>query len=167
MPNRFTIPGWQADHQAKQAQAERDWYYSRREVPGPTYQMEPPGVYGDRHAGEPHPHGVPPEYDRPPLIDLLPSAPRTLAVSQEVEHGQESRDEEFWRSIQQAADLGRMHKRYGLSPEVALGPWVYRDRRISGRRHRPTFNGDDEAGIPYPPAPHGSEIPYEKYLRGW
>jgi hypothetical protein len=182
MPNTFMIPGWdiqanaepsahwQSDHGAKQSRADRDGYYSRREVPGATYQIDPPRPDDDRHAGDPmrRPHGVPSEYDRPSMVDLLPAGPRALPLTQDIEAGpDESREEEFWRGIQQAADLGTMHRITGLGPDTGLRPWVFRDRRVSGRRHRPTFNGDDEAGIPYRPATAPADIPPERFLRGW
>src|SRR5215469_16913263 len=139
----FTVPSWGGEDDVRKLQgAERDAHYSRQEVPGPTYEL----VMSDQHhEGEPRPHGVPPDFDRPSLVDLLPSAPRTLSVSQRVEHGpQEDRDEAFWLGVEQAGDLGELHAFAGLGPETGLRPWVFRDRRIAGRRHRPTFDGDDE-----------------------
>jgi hypothetical protein len=147
--------------------AERDGYYSRGELPGPTYEIR---ESTQTQEGDPYnrPYGVLPEFDRPSLVDLLPAAPRTLPVSQDVEHGPEQdRDEAFWLGIRQASDLGTMHRITGLGPDTGLRPWVFRDRRVSGRRHRPTFNGDDEASIPYPPAPAPADLPFEKFIRGY
>jgi hypothetical protein len=119
------------DHVAKQARADTDAAFSRREVPGPTYRLE---MSLQRQEGDPQQQHLvlrePPEFDRPSLIDLLPSAQRTLSVSQRVEHGpEESRDRASWLGIQQAADLGTMHRRFGLGPETGLRPWIFRSRR--------------------------------------
>jgi hypothetical protein len=164
----FTVPSWDDDDEddvRKLRGAERDGYYSRREAPGATYQIE---QSEQRQGGEPRPHGVPPEFDRPSLVDLLPAAPRTLSVSQDIEHGlEQGRDESFWLGVEQAGDLGELHAFAGLGPEVGLRPWVFRDRRIAGRRHRPTFDGDDEASIPYDTKGWQADLPLEKFVRGY
>jgi len=162
----FDVPGLQdRDDRRKVKGADREAAFSRREVHGPSYEVvESEG----RHQGEPRPHGVPPDYDRPSLIDLLPAAPRALSVSQDVERGpQEDRDDAFWLGVEQAGDLGELHAFAGLGPEVGLRPWVFRDRRIAGRRHRPTFDGDDEASIPYDTKGWQADLPLEKFVRGF
>jgi hypothetical protein len=110
---------------------------------------------------------VPAPYDRPSVIDLLPAAPRVLPVSQEIERGpEEDRGEMFWRGIQQSMDVGRMHGMCGIGPEKALDPWIYRDRRLSGRRHRPGWEDDEGPQEPYTPSFHGADFPPESYVTG-
>ena len=97
------------------------------EVHGATYSVTP--LSGDdRHAGDPTPHGVPPEYSRPrSVLDLIVAgAPRALPVTQEIPHGpDQSRSAEFDAALQEAADLGAYHGAIG-----------FYDRRYEGRRHR-------------------------------
>jgi hypothetical protein len=103
---------------------------ARHEVHGAVYAVTP--LSGeDRHAGDPTPHGVPPEYAHP--LDLasliIEGAPRALPVTQEIEHGQQrSRAEEFDDAAIEAAELGAWHATLG-----------YYDRRYEGRRHRSGF----------------------------
>jgi hypothetical protein len=95
------------------------------------------------------PHGVPPGL-RPSLIEIIAGAPRVLPVTQAIGHGsEESRAEAFIQGIRQANDLGSMHASFGLGEEKGLGPWHYRERRREGRRHRPTWDGDEVPQEPY------------------
>jgi hypothetical protein len=163
--------------QGQHSRADIDNYYTRREQHGPIYQVVPSR---QRQEGDPtwRARGVPP--DAPPsLVELLMTAPRALPVPQTIEHGpEESRIAAFndaeqeqyaraYRGFEQVLSLADMHHHAGLGRDTGLGPWKFNDRRRQGRRIRPTFNGDDQASVPYPPAPHGSEIPFERFLRGF
>jgi hypothetical protein len=164
---RIPIPGpGTTAHPRNLKGAERDGYDARREVHGATHEILPSlqRQEGDASYGQ---HGVPEEFDRPSMVDLLPSAPRMLPVSQDVEHGPaEDRDAAFWLAIQQAHDLGAMHGACGLGLEVALGPSVFRDRRFWGRRHRPGFD-DAEASQPYAPADAPADMEWIRFVRGY
>jgi hypothetical protein len=88
-------------------------------------------------------------------------------VSQAIEHGpEESREDEFWRGVQQAIDLGTMHRITGLG-KIGLRPYVYEERRTSGRRYRAAFGDDDEPQEPSPPALAPADMPPEKFIRGY
>jgi hypothetical protein len=104
-----------------------------------------------------------PGYEHPQRLgsDLLqPGGPRVMPVSQKIQHGPEqSRSEAFELDRQTAAAV--LYTAYGL-----LG---WRDRRIEGRRHRPTdliaeLDGPQE---PYPQALPPAEMPIEKFIQGW
>jgi hypothetical protein len=56
-----------------------------------------------------------------------------------------------------------MRRFAGLRADVGF----YRDRRILGRRHRPTFTGDDEGYIPYNNRGWQADTPIERFQRGW
>jgi hypothetical protein len=177
-----------ADHRAKQAQADRDGYYSRREVPGPTYQIEPPRPYDDRHAGDPMRQIIlaePPVYDHPEPLgpDVLdPGGPRILPVNQSVSYGpQESREAEFAQGQQDPLkgppyfledfDDQFEHDIRGIAHDRALYDAYagFVDRRQEGRRHRPIDNVTELLGQqrPYPPAPAPADLPLDRFLRGW
>jgi hypothetical protein len=101
------------------------------------------------------------------LVHIIAGGPRTLPVSQDIEHGpEESRSESFNKGLGQVYDLGAMHWRHGLGPEAGLGPWVFRDRRMTGRRYRTAYNGE-EPQQPPAPAPTPADLPIEKFQRGW
>jgi hypothetical protein len=180
----FDIPRLEERDRQTLYGADRDWYYRQEEVPGPTYQIE---LSDQRQEGDPqrHPHGVP--ADLPPSkVQIIDDSVRALPVTQRIPRFPEkSRRREFTqgedeeddgltdfergdaRALQQVIDMGHMHRDYGLTPEVGLGPWVYNPRQKQGRRYRPTFNGDDEANIPYRPAPAPADMPWIKFVRGW
>jgi hypothetical protein len=132
----------------KQKRADRENECVRIEVHGPAYKM----IMSDqRQEGEPRPHGVPLEYGRPSLVEIIAGAPSALPVSQRVDHGPaEARSEAFAEGSQDldsarqhARDLGAMHRTYGLGPEAGMGPWSFRDRRKTGRRYRTAWNGEE------------------------
>jgi hypothetical protein len=121
------------------------------------------------HEGDPqrHSHGVP--VDLPPsMVEIIAGAPRALPVSQRIQHGnEESRMEAFQRDLDEALgnvyDLAVFHRQVGLGSDVGLRPWVFRDRRVSGRRYRGTYEGDpDTPQEPYPSAPHCADIDQER-----
>jgi hypothetical protein len=73
-------------------------------------------------------------------------------------------DNAVWQaSLGQVIDHSVMHASTGLSPDVGLRPGVFRDRRGTGRRYRPTFNGDDEANRPYDNRGLQADLPIERY----
>jgi hypothetical protein len=161
----FAIPGFQDRRTLKGA--DRNWHYGQQEVHGPTYQIRPSE---QRHEGDPTQDIVqqialrePPEYQHPQRLGrdtLDPGGPRVLPVSGAVSHGSKMSRTEAFEQAQRAA-AAEMSFAYGL-----LG---WKDRRREGRRFRPTDTVQDMMGPqePYPPAPHGSEIPFEKFVRGW
>jgi hypothetical protein len=152
------LNGWDSTQQ----RADRDQAQVRKETHGPTYELL---ASDQKQTGEPRPHGVPAEYGRPSLVEILAGAPRALPVSRALEHGpEESRSEAFDEGRQRVRDLGAMHYTYGLGPGAGLDPWIYQPRK---KRYRPSFAGDDEASIPYPPAPAPADLPPEKFQRGW
>ena len=145
----------------------RGEYDVRREWHGPSYDMlmSATDQRGDPAHPARWPHGVPSGL-RPSLIDMLPVAARVLPVTQEVPHGEErSREEEFDLGVAQSSDLGRAHRQWGLAP-VGTAPWHYQDRRVSGRRYRPTDNEMEKDG-PQEAPPRGgwqADIPMSRYL---
>ena len=174
MATSFDIPGLRA----AQRQAEREDYFVRREVMGPAYKLE---TSEQHQEGDPmrRPHGVPPDL-RPSLVEIIMDAPRALPVPQTIEHGpEESGSEAFneaeqgqyaraYRGFTQVLSLADMHHHGGLGSETGLSPWVYHDRRRSGRRYRGTWEGDQD--IPQkPPAPAlaPADMPFERFVRGW
>jgi hypothetical protein len=120
----------------------RGQYDHRNEIHGATYTITPMDSY--RHAGDPMVL-EPPGYQHPQRLgrDVLdPVGPRILPVSQAVPHGVEpSREDEFERAIREGAFyLAQYHARVG-----------WRDRRMYGRRYRPTDNLADLTDTPQRP----------------
>jgi hypothetical protein len=162
MATSFDIPGLrerrdetEEDREQRQRGAERDNYYTRREVMGADYLIRPSLTTQE---GDPqnHPHGVPPGYQHPQRLSgwaLDPDGPRILPVTQEAQHGDaRNRMNEFEQAV---AELGALHR--------ILGFW---DRRFEGRRYRPTNNDADLEG---PQKPHDvkawqADVPLERYL---
>jgi hypothetical protein len=140
--SRYTFgTGWGAEEEVRKLKAaDRDAAQVRKEVHGPSYQMVPSDQV---QKGDPqrHPHGVPPEYDRPSMVDIIAGAPRALPISQRIQHGSdESRVEAFQQDLDEALgqvyDLAVFHREVGLGSDVGLRPWVYRERRGETRPAR-------------------------------
>jgi hypothetical protein len=135
----------------------------RNEFHGGVYRITPPDR--DRHAGDPLAQVVlnePPGYTNRQAIErwcrawsdehpqrlgrdvLDPCGPRILPVLQQVEHGpQRSREEEFEQALRE--DAAALHTFHSLN--------LLNDRRIEGRRHRPTDFLEDLLGT--------AKVPYE------
>jgi hypothetical protein len=160
----FDTPGLQdRDDVRKLNAAERDAAQARKEWHGGTYGIE---VWSDgRHDGEPQQRQLalrePAGYQHPQHMgnDVIdPGGPRILPVSQKVTHRpQQSRQEGFsdaaLRSI--AVDVHAFHSEMN-----------FRDRRIEGRRYRPTNNVDDLFGPqePYDIKGWQRDVPAHRYL---
>jgi len=155
----FDIPG----RAATQRRAQRDQDFVRREMMGPTYEIE----QSDQHQeGEPGQMALrePAGYEHPQHLSgwLLDSGgPRVWPVSQRVSYGSEqSREEAFQDAVLRglAAAVSDYHSQV-----------MFRDRRIEGRRYRRTNNIEDLLG---PQEPHDTkgwqdDVPFEKYQTGW
>jgi hypothetical protein len=148
----------------------------RREWHGATYSISPSDH--DRHGGDPLAQVVrnePPGYTNRQAIErwcrawsdehpqrlgrdvLDPGGPRILPVSQAVPNGPErSREEEFEQALRE--DAGALHTFHSLN--------VFNDRRVEGRRHRPTDFVEDLLGsaqVPYDNRGFQRDIPLDRY----
>jgi hypothetical protein len=153
----------------KQKKANRDQEYVRKEWHGATLKM---GMSDQRQEGDPSKDlpDVPPDHGLRPRI--LAGAPRALPVSQRISHGPEqSREEAFT----EGTDLSDEQMRGGRSKQAAhnlakyYGQLGFRDRRLEGRRYRPTdfISELDGPQAPYPPADAPGDMPIERFVRGW